>query len=493
MCIRDSSTTGGTTAGQALANDASQSRPVVAGSGAGTTDQAAMENMDVDIVVEPTAHCSKSDAPLRSRGLPSLGNPPASGRQALEIPMQEDPSKRKTKGKKKAATAVPPAAKVKPPKKEKPSKPAKKASPAVADGGDLKPARPPVAATDKSARKPKTTPAPTPAHSATSETDSASGSSFVLSPPRGVVRLPSVRLARSLPKARTEGRPEVRPEAGAKPKRTSTPRRRSPGAPRETPTSASAPRVPGSGRSTDEVREWLSHRSPLLFEESGSSHSSKRTRSPSASSEEASPSRRGSAPRSSRRRKKRRGGNLSTQVAKMGLSWQEYERLKWQGLTLDQIRLQQRTEKREAEWPGRRSPRRDRTPRRERSRSPSRRARSPVAYPLPPAYYPFPFAPPPWPGGPAPYPPYGYAVPAYAPPVTYAAQPAPALTTPRDVIGTPPGLTPAPLPAQQLWQWQDSQRERLLREQGALGSQEPRRSSLPALTAKSEEQHPRQQ
>ena len=91
------------------------------------------------------------------------------------------------------------------------------------------------------------------------------------------------------------------------------------------------------------------------------------------------------------------------------------------------------------------------------------------------------------------YPPYGYAVPAYAPPVTYAAQPAPALTTLRDVIGTPPGLVPAPLPTQQLWQWQDQQRERLLRGQGAPGSQEPRRSSLPALTAMSEEQHPRQQ
>ena len=115
------------------------------------------------------------------------------------------------------------------------------------------------------------------------------------------------------------------------------------------------------------------------------------------------------------------------------------------------------------------------------------------AYPLPPAYYPFPFAPLPWPGGPAPYLPYGYAVLAYAPPVTYAAQPAPALTTPRDVIGTLPGLVPAPLPAQQLWQWQDLQREQLLREQGASGSQEPRRSSLPALTAKSDEQHPRQQ
>ena len=131
------STTRGTTASQALADDASQPRPVVAGSGASDADQAATENMDVDVLVEPTAHCSKSDASLRGRGLPSLGNPPSSGRQALEIPMQEDPSKRKTKKKKKkATTAVPLAAKVNPPPKEKPPKPAKKASPAVADGGD---------------------------------------------------------------------------------------------------------------------------------------------------------------------------------------------------------------------------------------------------------------------------------------------------------------------------------------------------------------------
>jgi len=38
---------------------------------------------------------------------------------------------------------------------------------------------------------------------------------------------------------------------------------------------------------------------------------------------------------------------LSTQVAKLGISWQKYERLKREGLTLERLRL--RADRREAE------------------------------------------------------------------------------------------------------------------------------------------------
>jgi len=60
--------------------------------------------------------------------------------------------------------------------------------------------------------------------------------------------------------------------------------------------------------------------------------------------------------------------------------------------------------------------------------------------------------------------------------------------TPRDVLGAPPGFAPAPLPAQQLWQWQDAQRAQLLQQQGVVGLQEPRQLSLTAPVAKPDDQ-----